>query len=269
MNHNPNRSPLTPLTARELISGIILSDEYLRERDRGVAGMGAIALSASRLAVNVAEANHGYETDQSRQLRLISALPKWLRAEHDLDTRRSGMTENDLNSSLESVIEFNHALREIIDNETYTKMSDVMRFVSETLLIARVKGPAIKYAAEQLQSVLDGMRHEVASESVLSSLPEVESVRGASSIEEERQGKDVIVTMIDGREIALDIKSTQRSADKANLERRGSDYRAVWSGFTWDDFGDELLPTDERLRSGEPHFRKILEGSRSHMSVAN
>ena len=245
---------------QEIVDTISRSNEHLEtigDRSAYRVHLGALALTADKLADSQVESNRGYETNESRQYRLIGALPNWLRAEHNLSTRRKNMDRQEYVESMSSVIEFNHILREIIDTETYTRMTEVTGFVSEVLLSARVSGSTIKYATQSLVSVLDGMRHEIASESVLSDLPGVEDIRGADTIEEEMRGMDIIFTY-EGTQLALDIKSTQRAADEANHKSRGSNYYAIWSGFTWDDFGDSLLPTKEQLIRKRPHFTNQL-----------
>ena len=119
--------------------------------------------------------------------------------------------------------------------------------------------------------LLNGMRHEIAAESVLSSLPEVCGIDGASA-KEEFYGKDIIVTYR-GVTLGIDIKSSQQNAEEANRRARWysdrGDYVAIWSGFKNSDFGDGLIPSRKQIESRQEYFRAVMDRAIGYVSADN
>lgn len=248
-----------PSPARNVFEKIVRSDEFLRGSHNSVR-LGGVALTAGNLSEQLREKNQGYPTPESMQLELISVLPEYLRAQHEFDINRDSMSRNEKRTALESIIPLNHVPRDIIDNELYTRVSDITRFVSEILLKTGCSREIISYARSSVEGVLNGMRHEIASESVLSSLPGVEIVEmpeGTDEVEEEMRGRDILIKYM-GQVIALDIKASEQSASSANAESNHRGYNAVWSGFTNDDFGGMLIPTRKMLVAKKIYFRNVI-----------
>lgn len=115
----------------------------------------------------------------------------------------------------------------------------------------------IRYTIDRTKAVVNGMRHEIAAESVLSWLRGVDEINSAG-IEDEIEGKDIILNYR-GRILALDIKSSKDSALNAMMNRRGRDKSVpIWSGFSNRDFGDNLILTNEQLHSRDSYYLEQL-----------
>ncbi len=244
-------------TASTVISEIARSNEFLERRDKEV-GRVALAGAAWAIAERHIEENNGYETPATLQQKLIGTLPAWLSAQVTLDQHRHEMSRQEKHETLEPVVELNHILREMIDREVYTTMSEAMTFAGEALQRMKYQPNVINYASQQLRGILDGMRHEIASESVLIDLPGVDDVRSGDGVDDELKGKDIWVMFDDGHEVGIDIKSTERAAREANADLRHSDYLAVWSGFDWEDFGDNLVPDRETIAHKRHHIASTV-----------
>ena len=168
------------------------------------------------------------------------------------------MSHDEKVRTLQPIIKYNHILREMIDMEQYYTISDFARFIEGTLLHLRVQPEVIRYASNNTRIVLNGMRHEIAAESILSSLPEVDAIHSADA-DDEVQGKDIIFEYR-GRDIALDIKASEKSAQEAMLRRRHySDPIPIWSGFSNKEFNDRLILPQQQLRVKIPYYKDLLE----------
>ena len=279
MTHDRLRAQRSP---GEIIKAITRTNEFLKEAstlDRRKAGKVALvgaALSAAPKIVDRFKERKGarYEatkSDEMRQLELMAILPDWLKAQQKLDKHRDKMTRRERIKTLEPVVAFNKIVREMIDTEQYTTISQIKRFVSGTLLYAGYSKEEIAYAENTAGIAINGMRHEIAAESVLSSLPEVYGIDGASA-EEEFDGKDIIVTYR-GVTLGIDIKSSQQNAEEANRRARWysdrGDYVAIWSGFKNSDFGDGLIPSREQIKSRQEYFRAVMDRAIEGVSADN
>ena len=254
MNYNNQ-----PRTAKEIISDTVRSDEFLRARNtnKDLGGVALLSVAAKEVADRQTTENNGYDTPEIMQRRLISMLPSWLKSQKELDLHRDEMTRAEKRTVLEPVVEFNHILRTMIDNEVYTSMPEITQFTQEALLEMRASPHVLQYAKQQLRGVVDGMRHEIASESVLSDLPDVYDVRQGEGIDDEMRGRDIYVEY-KGEEIALDIKSRPERAAEANARSSRSDYVAIWSGFEWEDFGNSLVPSKEQIAAKRAYWTAEL-----------
>jgi hypothetical protein len=266
----------------EIINAITRTNEFLKEvstldrRKAGRVALAGAALSAAPKIVDKVKEQKGarYEATKSdgmRQLELMAILPDWLKAQQKLDEHRDKMTRRERIKTLKPVVAFNKTVREMIDTEQYTTMSQIKRFVSGTLLYAGYSEEEIAYAENTAGIAINGIRHEIAAESVLSSLPEVYGIDGASA-EEEFDGKDIIVTYR-GVTLGIDIKSSQQNAEEANRRARWysdrGDYVAIWSGFKNSDFGDGLIPSREQIKSRQKYFRAVMDRAIEDVSADN
>lgn len=258
-----NRTQKSPA---EILDTIAKSDELLREKAKNPMAKVALNNVAMILADKIGADNRGYETDESRQMRLIGILPDWIRNERHLDANRRSMSRQEKIDTLEPIIQFNHILREMIDTEQYTSMPEIVQFIQQSLLHMRASREIIQYAVSSARSTLNGMRHEIAAESVLSMLPKVEGIRGATA-EEELEGKDIIVEYA-GRELALDVKASRRGEQEALAKSWNSDTLPVWSGFTNEDFGNQLTLGRERLEAKTAYYQNILSHAVSQQGIA-
>lgn len=250
--HRPQTQPT------DLLRELSRSDEVLRQK--AIDPLGKVSLDTVALAEadRIREGNYGYDTDESRQLQLIAALPNYIRAQRTLDQNRYHMSRNERAEVLQPAIEYNHILREMVDMEQYHTIPDFVQFIEVALLHLRVQPEVIRYASNNTRIVLNGMRHEIAAESLLSLIPEVGAIRSANA-DEELEGKDIVFEYR-RRYIALDIKSSEISAYETMLQRRlYSEPIPVWSGFSDKEFGDRLILPQQQLRLKIPYYRDLLE----------
>ena len=220
----------------------------------------AVALMAAQALSERLGRTNKYESDQTRQLALMAAIPDWLLAKRQLDQRGKMMERPEKKKLLGPIITFNHALRKIIDAEQCSRMQQLTDFVSGVALTMGKNEEIARYAENAAQITLIGMRQEIAAESVLSSMREVHGIRGAND-DEELDGIDIVVNY-NGVKVGIDIKSSQAAADEANAiarKHRDAKYMAVWSGFTGRDFGSNLILEDWQLRNQQGYYRSVMD----------
>ena len=76
-----------------------------------------------------------------------------------------------------------------------------------------------------------------------------------------------------GVTLGIDIKSSQQNAEEANRRARWysdrGDYVAIWSGFKNRDFGDDLIPSREQIKSRQEYFRAVMNSIIEDVSADN
>lgn len=242
---------LETFSARELVSQIVSSDEYLKQpRDSStVRALASAALEQTPYEPEGTESVH-YSNDDLKRI-LFGLLPDAYESQSALDDRREMMHPAERGKHLRQVVEYNHFLRELVDNNPRATMHDIMQFIDESSIILFDNPDQIKGAREQTRAKLDGMRHEVFAEAMLWQVPGVVDVRQATP-EEDMRGIDLVIEHADGQIEYLDIKSTERAAIAKNNRHR--DTSALWTGMNWEDFGSSLRIPQEQLTRYLPRF---------------
>lgn len=145
----------------------------------------------------------------------------------------------------EHLIPFNHSLKDLIDADPNTSMQTMAGSLAQAYGAVFSKSHVLdggkpRHAEDilsgrdvmsKLEATINGMRHEIAAETMLSTL-------GVDydydvSVSEDATGADLFV-MIDGNYEAIDIKGSYTAERKAHERRSNS--RAVWTGLEPSDF---------------------------------
>lgn len=226
------------------------SDEYVELKGRGTPHPAAFKRVSERMATDTkSELN---DADRSL-LRVVGALGEFTQAQHELSTIYESAENRYLNEDekwtarnlkQEYIIPFNHHLKEFIN----THPNDEIRTVSSALtnaygtIFSRYEcidkkdtiygsSPSAQEAFTQMQATLDGMRHEVAAETIIDAAGYTYD-REVSAVED-AHGNDLFIYLESGWE-GLDVKASPISAANDRSKHRFS--RAVWSGLDWGDF---------------------------------
>lgn len=144
-------------------------------------------------------------------------------------------------------INFNHAIKELIDNDPNATLSEVQNLIVSSYHAAHYQdlrdNPASRnemhnYVTKTAETTLNGIRHELAINFMLSSLYEV---RGEVSPEEDSKGIDLVILGRDAvPDIGIDCKASKARAESAREERYNYDRIILYSGASYEDFGDKL-----------------------------
>ena len=203
-----------------------------------------------------------YETDEDRALKLIQIMPYWLDAQVKLNNHKSDMSHKEIKECKETVTRFNKIIRTMIDEEQCSSMKETMDSVDKVMSMLGYDYREINYARQSFNTVIRGMRHEIAAESALNWTSGVELAE-MTNIEDDLKGGDIHVDYVDDQgerfEFNIDIKATKISADKANERNRRPGYYAVWSGFYDDDFCGRVLPENRIIKSKCSYYEEKIK----------
>ena len=118
----------------------------------------AVTLLAAQAVSERVGRTHKHESDQTRQLALMAAVPNWLLAQRQIDKHGKTMERSEKKKLLGPIIAFNHALRKIIDVEQCSRMWQLTDFVSGVALTMGKSEEIARYAENAAQITLIGMR---------------------------------------------------------------------------------------------------------------
>lgn len=254
----------TRLSAVGTIEKVARSDLFLAELADTDQGPGRKVKALSRAAhILAAIEDDTLPTLEQHSLNVLSRIPGFLVAQNYLNDVRDGRLGYDsqrFDDSKKSVIEFNHAVRSLIDSNPGLTFGEVLSFMSESAL--RTMGPeALKLMQRSGSEALSAMRHEIAVEQAIGQLfgpGGIDNYEG-SSVAEERLGIDLICYMRDGRTVYIDVKSGPEGRDIAIEKMRLGGPIPVWSGLRFEDFGPRMrLSSSEIAAKVVPQIREAL-----------
>ena len=274
---NTGRSNRERMRLSETATEVMRSPEYIEAQDDMRSKLGETALKmvwVKRYAVSKAidihrskqesqyETKSRYETDEDRNLKLIQIMPHWLDAQLKLDGHKSCKSREEIKKCKETVTRFNKIIRTMIDEEQCSSMKETMDSVDKVMSMLGYDYREINYARQSFNTVIRGMRHEIAAESALNWTSGVELAE-MTNIEDDLKGGDIHVDYVDDQgerfEFNIDIKATKISADKANERNRRPGYYAVWSGFYDDDFCGRVLPENRIIKSKCSYYEEKIK----------
>ena len=264
---NTGRSDRERMRLSETTAEVTRSSEYMEICSK-LGGTALKTVGAKRHVVSKAidiqrsKQESQYETDEDRALKLIQIMPYWLDAQVKLNNHKSDMSHKEIKKCKETVTRFNKIIRTMIDEEQCSSMKETMDSINEVMLMLNYTRSEIEYASQSFYAVIQGMRHEIATESALNWTPGVELAE-MTSIEDDLNGGDIHVCYVNDQgerfEFNIDVKATKISAYKANERNRRPGYYARWSGFDDDDFCGRVLPEDRTIKSKCPYFSQQIK----------
>ncbi len=185
------------------------------------------------------------DTDTRMYAMLLGVIPSMVESHEVL--HRHGTSQNERYSAKMGMIEFNNALRRIIDTDPTIRAGTIVGLVKSTMVSYGYNAEDLNMGGQQTEMVLRGMKHELAFESTLYHLPKGYEVLDTTD-EDDKHGADFKVRCPNGVIVSIDIKATPESAENANADqefyyertgRKGQapkDELIIYSGFTDDDF---------------------------------
>lgn len=230
------------------IRGIGMSDAYRSRRQAGTPHPTALSEALVDYAGSTPEL-----TDAERSLYVVaSKIGTFIDASQQLDIYRDQLGTNKPNQvekqrmtalKTEHIIPFNHEVKEFINlggdmpmNSAVMALYYTYKFGFEkfdSLHPGKAKETGLKdnEILYKLQSCLDGMRHELAAESILSAAGIEYDYR--NTVDDDAAGNDLFVTL-NGQEYGIDIKASEASETKAHNSPYPS--YAIWTGLDAQDF---------------------------------
>jgi hypothetical protein len=241
-------------------------------------------------SLNLSESeDQGFSESEKNLFRVIGHLGSYITSQRRVDQlgdkRDEGYRLNDREHAEfqqlrnKDLIPFNHAIKELIDTDSGLTKNELdaslarlyMRlFYRDDPLVMRDEARGVQdhslakaISSEALTSISvssNGMRHEVAAESMLAA-GGIDYDYNVNT-EEDATGADMFV-YIDGKWEYIDIKASEMSAKNALAKRRSS--HAVWTGLHQSNFtgakGNQVnglrISFDEALKHSDAFVRRI------------
>ena len=264
---NTSRSNRERMRLSEVAAEVTRSSEYMEICSK-LGGTALKTVGAKRHVVSKAidiqrsKQESQYETDEDRALKLIQIMPYWLDAQVKLNNHKSDMSHKEIKKCKETVTTFNKIIRTMIDEEQCSSMKETMDSVDKVMSMLGYDYREINYARQSFNTVIRGMRHEIAAESALNWTSGVELAE-MTNIEDDLKGGDIHVDYVDDQgerfEFNIDIKATKISAYKAKERNRRPGYYVIWSEFDDDDFCGRVLPEDRTIKSKCSYYEKKIK----------
>jgi hypothetical protein len=220
------------LSPSDLAETIGTSNEYREERNHNPDNrVAAVAGAAIRIARRL-ETRHGYLNEEATQLNVIGHIDSFARAQEALDNLRDqDASPEELLPYKREVITFNHALKEMIDNNPSLDFNDVLLLVnsmyagmhSETFakMELREHQATLERLDASVRSTLNGMRHEIGYEQIIGALQQqgIDIDYAPTTDQAELKGIDMFITL-DGVRFSIDIKASRRKTEEKRLTSR-------------------------------------------------
>lgn len=265
------------LDPQNYISQIVATEQYRAtrkvERFSGENVPRAVSLGAQALAESFTS-EHGYKSRQGTRFEVISRINNLVPSVEQLHYLRQNRADKATQRPYaEEVIEFNHSLRNMIDNEPKLTFNQVSNFLVN-MYTASNKGRFTDIReweqnrnkfTQEIEGALRGMRAEIAAEQIIGTMDDVEYDTEVT-VDEELNGIDGFVTMR-GVEFPVDIKSSQAAMEKAR-QRSHNPEKIIASCVQSSDFQNDTfrLPPETALKK-QPHMRAQLEAVYNSLPV--
>lgn len=151
--------------------------------------------------------------------RVIGCLDGYIRASIQLDqaeTNHTGMSRPRVDWCKVRVIEYNHALRDLLDRHKSRLHLDQVQRLLDGMVIQLQYSPEVAVMIHHDNAKrLRAMRNEIITEEAAWQLPDVDGVDGDPSIRQERHGVDLVISFKDGYNAYVDVKSSAFGVDQA------------------------------------------------------
>lgn len=194
----------------------------------------------------------------------LAVIPRMIEGHFTLQHHNA--SRGDRHDAKLDLIEFNDALREIIDTNP-DMHEDVIKGVFTSAMLSYGYGANEINAGEaEVKHTLIGMKHELAFEAVLSWLPEGYEILTTSD-EDDKHGADFKVRCPNGVILYIDIKASPENAAEATQdniefyarfrEQVPANQLVLYSGFKREDFGG-WHPSNESIQRVLPELQQLL-----------
>lgn len=220
----------------------------------------AVALGATAshfVEHHKAQRGSDYLDDVHQELNLVSLVPSAAQGWMVLSAPKYTYEREEIHQAKRAVIEFNHAIRSIIDRspsltrqELLTRISDIAAHMVPNFLANDFRG--------NVRAVVVGMQQEIFTEQALWSIPDVE-VDDEVSVEDELHGVDIRFHY-KGKPYAIDVKSSPESVAEAEANSRQSDTNILfWTGLRGHEIGEAFRPNKEQEATIRERLMSLLE----------
>lgn len=242
----------------EFTKAIATSPEYREARTRGKEKALAIHLASRALAHAVNRPETSISHGERDVFNVISKIDSFADAQWTLDEYRDTAHGREMLPYKRQVTEFNHAVKELVNNNPKLGFDQVVRFTTQMYIgahqdeFAQMTRQEQKEYTEWFGSItsqsLSGMRHELGFEQILGYLERTHKALDykEGDTESDRLGADYLVTLDGKYYFPVDVKASLRSVEASQRKSRNPSH-IVWSHLYNDDFGNNFRVSDETV----------------------
>lgn len=245
---------------RSALSHVAFNKLDLDERRRAINR--AITKSARFLAESATK-DSGYRTPEGDRFALIAQLEPFYRAQKALNKIRQQEQEgarvpySKKRYYRNEVLEFNHALKNVIDSHAHLSFNDLLAFMARMYEGANPKQNVADFTHE-VRIAMDGMRHEIGATQIIGALG---LEYDETDNEQEMKGQDLIV-YISGKPVPIDIKASPTAVEIARQKSPHPD-RIIWSHIENHEFnGGFRIPYELAQQKGPAMMRDLNKAAR-------
>lgn len=258
---------MTNLRAELYIKGIVSNEKYIEIQNEPPSPnrtLRAIGTSALALAQEGTKEN-GYRTHEADVYFVISKIDSFATSQAKLDKLRDkGARRSEKIPFLREVIEFNHAVKDMVNNDPSLRFSDVIGFITNMYIRAHAnfkdssqedRRSRIEWFYNSCRSSLNGMRHELGFERILGQIEDIEYRE--TNIDDELKGVDYYITK-NGITFPIDIKASETSVRESQHTSLKPN-NIVWSHCNSRDFDDSFHISPELAKQKANDVRQVLQ----------
>jgi len=235
-----------------LVEQIGSSDTYTLARNDS-ANEGLSELDIRRRSIRLAAINlqetrpSGRRSLEDHKLNITAQLTTFGQSLQELNKlEKQGAQRQERLPALRRVAEFNHAIKEMVDDNQSLRFAEVLSFITNMNQQINGSEHAGEGFEQEIRGRLVGMRHEIAYEQIIGRMPGVECRQ--PTVDEDLNGADIFVSFNDSPMVPIDVKASFETAQSAQAEasRRGFDAsHIVWSHVNDEEFDGGFRISEE------------------------
>ncbi len=250
------------LTARDLVPLVAKSDSYRRTRNaienESDTDNRMVAIFNGAEELKNHETKGEYLTLLGHQFNMTSHLVTFMESVQTLNTLdERNASSQERRPFTEAVASFNHALKEMVDDNPRLQYQEVLQFLRETH--QAIHGIALNKPFENnVRARLTGIRHEIGVEQMLYQIPDIEIEE--TTVQDDLQGGDIRVSLDGVHFYNIDIKASAFTAERRRQDAayHGSSRIIIWSHLDEGDFnGSFHIPSETASKKAPELFREI------------
>ncbi len=239
--------------ASDFVRSIARSPDYANDRRSGIPHTEAF-VNAAELFIN--DEDNELSNADKLLFTLVKDVGSFVEADAELSKSRADTEDQGKRPTVNQIhyrrglkkthlIPFNHTVKSLIDEDSNVPIKGLAITLARSYGAVFGKAQVLKKGAQRdekdllklsdvaqkIETTVDGMRHEIAAETMLSTLGVEYSYD--TTVDDDAKGIDLKV-MIDGKLESIDLKKSLMAERKAHDARPTS--RAVWTGLEYSDF---------------------------------
>lgn len=240
------------LAPSKYIGEINRTESYRKQRSQKL-GRGSIRLAVGAGATEMAQFHTSpeskYRTPEGDVHNVIAHISGFADGVRGIDRlTNTGSIREQRIPHLKKIIEFNHAVKDLIDSTPSLEFDGVVNFITDMYSASHDRDwktdterkETIDWFHNEVRYRLAGMRHEIAAEQIIGTLDNIEIIYNDDAtieelVQDDIDGVDVRVKAIDLK-LGLDIKGSRTGVEKKRAGNSDTAHLAIWSQLHDNDF---------------------------------